>query len=107
MKKNILFFLLGGCATLLLAFASAYEPTKATAEVYQMEGYYIFVDSKPVKEYETLGEIKSGFASINPQYKEIRDNLLKKARKKYPNGDGIVCYFNSTGFDKADVIKFK
>ncbi len=107
MKKNVLFFLLGCCATLLFSFASIYEPTKATAEVYQMDGYYIFVDSKPVKEYETLGEIKVGFVSMDPQYKEIREALLKKARKKHPDGEGIICYFNSTGFDKADVIKFK
>ncbi|WP_299368335.1 hypothetical protein [Winogradskyella sp.] len=76
------------------------------AEVEQMQGYYIFVDSKPISDYEYLGTVKSAI-TFSGQYQPVRDALLKKARKQFPNGDGIIFHFHNGGTDRADVIRFK
>lgn len=77
------------------------------AEVNQVQGFYIFVDSKPVQEYEYLGTVKSGLTFSSGQYQSIRDILVKKARKEYPLGNGIIFHFHDGGTDKADIVKFK
>jgi hypothetical protein len=86
-----------------------YEPKKSTAEVEQQEGIYIFTDSKPVKDYDYLGTIKtSGVISFgDAQYSGVRDKLIKKCKKDFPNAEGIIFTFKSGGADKADAIKFK
>jgi len=88
---------------------STYDVRKSTAEVEQLAGFYVFVDSKPVTEYEYLGTINGtgGRGSFNPQYTVVRDALLKLARKKYPDADGIMLHLNAGGKDRADVVKFK
>lgn len=77
------------------------------AEVEQIQGFYVFIDSKPVQEYEYLGTVKSSMNLISSQYQSIRDALIKKARKEHPSGNGIIFHFSNGGTDKADVIKFK
>jgi hypothetical protein len=95
------------CLTVILAFsASRYEPNQSTAEVSKVEGFYIFTDSKPVMPYDSLGEADLGFVS-GTQYENIRTNLIKRARKKYPTADGLILNLNKTGLDKCNVIKFK
>lgn len=86
-----------------------YDPSKSTAEVEMISGFYVFVDSKPVKEFDYKGTVKSGGSGVglNPQYTNIRDNMIKKARKEYPDADGIILHLNAGGSDKGDVIKFK
>lgn len=81
--------------------------TKSIAEVNQVQGYYIFVDSKPTAEYEYIGTVKVSISFISEQYQSVRDALIKKARKEYPLGNGIIFHFHDGGTDKADVIKFK
>ena len=83
-----------------------YEPKKATAEVEQMQGLYIFTDSKPVLEYEYLGTVKAAI-SMDGQYQGVRDKLIKKAKKDFPTADGLMMQFKSGGTDKCDAIKFK
>jgi len=90
--------LIGLSATLL-------NKENAIAEVNQQQGFYLFVDSKPKADYDFLGTVKFSFG-FSTQYQSVRDGLIKKARKKFPDGDGIIFYFNNGGIDKADVIKF-
>lgn len=107
MKKIILGSMIGISLTTLVAFAIAnYEPKKATGEVEQMQGLYIFTDCKPVLEYEYLGTVKATF-SMDSQYQGVRDKLIRKAKKDFPNADGIILQFKSGGTDKCDAIKFK
>lgn len=107
MKKIILGCAIGISLTAIAAFRVAtYEPKKATGEVDQMQGLYIFTDSKPVLEYEYLGTVKAAFA-WDSQYQGVRDNLIKKAKKDFPNADGLIMQFKSGGTDKCDAIKFK
>jgi hypothetical protein len=109
MKKIIIGAFAGMMLLSALAFKMAYDLKNSSAEVEQMEGYYIFVDSKPVKEYEYLGTVKG--ASIggfgDTQYSGIRDNMIKRAKKDYPKADGLIFSFSSSGRDKVDAIKFK
>lgn len=88
---------------------TAYDVRKNTAEVEQIQGFWVFIDSKPVTEYDYLGTINGtrGRGSFNPQYTVIRDALLKLARKQYPDADGIILHLNAGGKDRADVLHFK
>ena len=107
MKKIIIGSLIGISLTSLVAFTVAnYEPKKATGEVEQMEGLYIFTDSKPVLEYEYLGTVKATFG-MDSQYQGVRDKLIKKAKKDFPSADGLIMQFKSGGTDKCDAFKFK
>jgi hypothetical protein len=91
----------------VLAFTfSQYEPRRSTAEVEQMQGLYIFTDSRPVMEYEYLGTVKT-VLTWDPQYQGVRNKFIKKARKKFPKADGLILHFKSGGFDRCDVIGFK
>ncbi len=107
MKNIILGSIIGISLTSLVAFKVAtYEPKKATGEVEQMQGLYIFTDSKPVLEYEYLGTVTATFG-MDSQYQGVRDKLIKKAKKDFPNADGLIMQFKSGGTDKCDAIKFK
>lgn len=98
MKKLILI-----PALLLMAFAIQDANTgNATAE--QVEGYYIFLMSKPVKAYEYLGTVKAGI-TWNGQPEENFRSILKRVKKDYPKADGII--FQDISLKKVDAIKFK
>lgn len=97
----------------LLAFTSKNFDNKASAIVNQYEGIYIYTDSKPSQEYEYLGTVKPLDRALlvlgvsDSQYTSIRDKLIKSAKKKYPNSDGLILSLTSSSIDKADVIKLK
>jgi len=102
-------FLIGIISLSFLAFKVAnYEPKNSTAEVDQYQGFYIFVDSKPVKEYEYLGTLQYGMSLMGSgQYQDVRDKLIKKAKKEYPKADGLIFTFKDGGTDRCDAISFK
>lgn len=100
------------CAGLLLAgtlafTAATYEPSKATAEVDRIEGIYVFTNSLPVMEYESVGNVKVTFSMGSGQYSDIRSKLIRKVKKEYPQANGIIMYFTDGGSDRAEAIKFK
>ena len=108
MKKIILGSLVGITLTSLVAFTVAnYEPKNSTAEVDQIQGCYVFVNSKPVKEYEYLGTVKLSLTLGSGQFQDVRDKLTKKAKKEYPQANGLILNFYDGRTDKCDVIKFK
>ena len=109
MKKVILAILAGFVLSIALSFSPVgdYIVKNKTAEVDQISGFYIFVNSTPVKEYKYIATIKCSGTWGSGQYQDIRNNLIKKARKKYPEGNGIIFYFYDGGTDKADIIKLK
>lgn len=95
---------LGISISLLLSLQSTYSAKKSTAEVDQVQGIYVFIESKPVLEYEYLGNVKNTFAK---SITDSRDKLVKKAKETFPNADGIIIRYKDGGTDQADVIKFK
>lgn len=106
MNKLITGILAGMAIMTTMAMAINYEVKNSTAEVEQIQGIYIFTDSKPVREFEYLGTASNGIG-ISSQYQGVRDRLIKNAKKEYPSCDAIILHLNSNGFDKADVIRFK
>lgn len=109
MKKIIIFFGIAFIFSTIFAFTSInYQSKKSLAEVEQYQGIHVFSDSKPTSEYEYLGTVKrntGGFGSS--QYADVRDGLIKKAKKKYPHGNGIILILKSGASDRADVIKIR
>ena len=79
----------------------------------KVHGFYIFMDSQPVAEYEVIGEISTeghddkDIKRSGGQYAPIRDYLAKKARSVNYTADGLILNFQSGGNDKAVIIKFK
>lgn len=90
-----------------MSFTAVYIIKPNTAEVSQIEGLYVFTDSKPVAEYEYLGTVKNNLSLRGSQYTSIRNKLISKAKKEYPNADAVIMSFSAGGTDKADVVKFK
>jgi hypothetical protein len=84
------------------------DDNKSAAIVDQVNGLYVFIDSKPSAEYDYLGTVDTRKVSFpNPQYQYVRDYLLKKAKKEFPSGDAVLLHLSAGDHDKADVIKFK
>ena len=102
MKNAVIFILF-----LFLASFSPliYEVKNNTAEVDQEDGLYIFTDSKPVAEYETLGFIVTSIP-IMDNYETQRDAFIKKAKNKYKTLEGLILHTNPTNV-QAEVIRFK
>lgn len=103
MKLLSFFFIL----LLFVAASVSYEVKPTTGEVIQIEGLYIFTDCKPVKEYVYLGTVKNSAGINNPQYSNVRDYLIKRAKKEYDDADALILTLNAGGADVCDVIKFK
>ena len=82
------------------------EIRKDLAIVNRMENLYVFTDSTPVTEYEYLGTVKVSVV-WSGQYQNVRNSLIKKAKKKYPQAEGIILHMKAGGTDRADVIMFK
>lgn len=107
MKLSTRIFLSVLVAVFLLAFMpSSVQPNFAAAEVNMIDGFYTFTDSKPMVAHDTLGVVDLGFVS-GTQYESIRANLMKKARKAYPEANGIILHLNKQGLDRGVVIRFK
>jgi hypothetical protein len=107
MNKYLIGFVLGISVAILPAFKVAnYIPNESTAEVNKHDDFYVFTDSQPITPYDVLGEVELGFIS-GTQYDNIKTNLLKRARKMYPYGNGVIFILNKNGMDKCKVIKFK
>ncbi|SFC80304.1 hypothetical protein SAMN05421780_11028 [Flexibacter flexilis DSM 6793] len=80
---------------------------KSKARVTQFQGVYTFVDCEPTAATDYLGTVKTSFSLGSAQYTKCRDKLLKKAKKEYPNAEGLVIKFNAGGSDTGDAVKFK
>ncbi|MBX3165084.1 MAG: hypothetical protein KF900_11450 [Bacteroidetes bacterium] len=109
MKKIIIGSLIGMTLTLSVAFTVAdYEPKKATAEVEQIQGFYIFVKSKPVKEYEFIGTVK-GPAFGNHEFDNLVELMIKNARKDFPSANALIFdgAIKQTHNTKVSAVKMK
>lgn len=108
MKKLSIALLVSAFMFLSFGIVQSYEPKKNTAEAEQYEGVYVFADCKPVKEYQYLGSVKIGISLTGSgQYQDVRDKLIKRAKKEYKDAEAIILNLKDGGVDKADVIKFK
>lgn len=85
-------------SVLLLALDRANTPDKSkyTAEAKKHGDLIIFVESEPVNEYEQLGTVKLGMVG-DCDWKVIRDKLIKKAKKDFPDAHGLMIDENLNG----------
>jgi hypothetical protein len=98
--------IVGSILLVTMAFQSSTTvPAQAMAEVAMIEGFYVFTDAKPVAPHQVLGEVEISFVA-DTQYQSIRNSLILKARKKYPQANGLIFEFNKRGIDKCQVIQF-
>lgn len=87
-----------------LATITITDNDKAKAEVKQTQGFYLFVESKPIKEFEYLGTIKIRGVVMSNKFETVKQSLINRAKKEYPKADGLI--FSEDTFE-ADAIKFK
>ena len=108
MRKTVIYAIIGIGFIMFSGFIIVENFKNSYAEVNQLKGYYIFVDSRPLHEYEYLGEVKGpgvGFGS--GQYSEVRNKMIDRLAKEYPKADGIILHFQTGAKDRAEAIKFK
>lgn len=114
MKK--LFIIAAALATVSFA-GKNYFASLSTAEVNQVQGYYIFTDSKPAGSYEYIATIKVGGAQLGKQvggsgiclcemtYSQFRDETIRLAKKKHKDqGNAIIL---STDGNSGDLVTIK
>lgn len=109
MKKQLTPFLFGISLILIFSFANkTIEIKQTSAEVSRLNGMAVFIESEPLMDYEVLGDVKyDGTFGVTGQYQEVRDALIRKAKKKHKDAEGIIIRFCNGCTDRADVIKFK
>jgi hypothetical protein len=91
----------------LLAFSSE-ETGNDIAKVSNTSNMYIFVDSKPVNDYQIIGVVKARVAVSGVGYSDIKEKLVDSAKKMYPSAEGLILRLGSSGsLSYADVIIFK
>lgn len=105
--KKIIFL-----STLFITSVFNIKAQSNLAEVNKINGFYIFVDSKPTAEYDVVGEIKADetdkdIKRSQGQYSDVRDNIIRNARMANYGADGLIFTFVNGGTDKALIIKFK
>lgn len=105
MKSKIIFF--AGSLIFMVLLGTTTNKDNALARVNKKQGVYLFTDCEPVQDYEYLGTVKAGLTFTSGQYEAVRDVLIKKTLKKYPNANGIIFHFYDGGVDKADAIQFE
>ncbi len=110
--KRIFFLLL--CFSPLLSYSQKQDckPGKGDAVVDQIQGIYIFRGVTPKHEYKFLGQVKagSGFMKVVMEDSDSDDKVIQKlitrARKSFPDTDGIIIYLSKDSKDMADCVKF-
>ena len=90
MRKIILGASIGFCLSGLFAFTIMnYESKKSTSEVDQIQGFYIFAKSKPVKDFEYLGTVKGPMIG-NHEFDSLVELMIKNAKKEFPEANALV-----------------
>lgn len=78
---------------------------KDMAKVNTHLGVLVFTDCVPVNTYTFVGKIpKAGV--VSSAYFSIRDKLINKVQKKFPEAEGVIIHLVSGGNDTAEAIKF-
>ncbi|MEO5681447.1 MAG: hypothetical protein ABIQ88_02335 [Chitinophagaceae bacterium] len=113
MKKGFLLFAAGFALSLCVAAGITQTIKSSAADVNQYQGVYIFTDCKPAREYKYLGSVKPkgrGWDLLDAnsnQYTELRDRLIKAAKKQYPDCDGLILDLKDKAENVADAVQFK
>lgn len=74
------------------------------ATVSTLYGVCVFVDSKPLIDYDYLGTIESKGIVVSKDYEDLMPKIVKRAKDKYPDADGVIFTGN---IYSCQVIQFK
>jgi|GEM_PF-1576857 len=110
MKKLFLGVIVGLSIALTFSFKTIFEPSQTTAEVNRVRGIAIFTDSKPLQPFEVIGTVKIPNMTMKDHvYYVCRDEMVMKAKEKYPEAAGLIIYSDEGGqaWYNGEVIKFK
>jgi hypothetical protein len=72
----------------------------------EQQGILVFTGSYPLQDYRTLGRVTKHW-SWTREYEEIRDGLIKKARRAYPEAEAVLLKARNGVVYEAEVIAFK
>lgn len=78
-----------------------YSLAKVGKKIY---GVYIFIGSEPFYEYDYIATVKVKISWTGSKPENF-EKAINKAKKKYPNFNGMI--FQSSDFSKVDLIRFK
>lgn len=93
-------------ALLLIAATIPQSPVKkSSAEANLVDGYYIFMQCKPLHEYEVIGTVKKTGVTWSGQPSEMYNTLIRRMKKEFPKADGII--FDDVEMEHATCIMFK
>jgi hypothetical protein len=87
----------------LLSFTFSSQNNE-NAIVNKIDGYYIFIESKPTSAHEVLGSIDAPGVVWNGRPKEMMKVMLKRLKQQHPKADAII--FDSYRMEHAQAIKF-
>lgn len=102
MKKLLLLSLI---ASIIVAFSFTTDEKKDLATVNMVDGYYIFIQCKPVAAYDELGQVKKTGVTWSGSPKEMFKTLLRRAKNDYPKCDALI--FEDVEMEHATCIRFK
>lgn len=99
--KNLLFFFAFAfcCSSFVL------PGPEQLGKVNREEGFYLFVDNRPVEDYEILGYVEKTTTWLG-DYEEVKAALIRRAAKQYPEAEGLIFDFSIFGPNKAAAISF-
>lgn len=103
MKKTLFLMLLLPVS----ALAGYYLAELNQATVNQEQGLYLFIESTPAGDYEYLGTVKNTVTFGSGQFADVKKILIKKAKKEYPEANGLILHFVNGGTDYADAVILK
>ena len=73
------------------------------AKVNQINGLYIFIESKPTATGEYLGEIKAGI-TLNGEPVELLRSMIKRCKKEYPKANALIV---NSDYNRAECYRLE
>lgn len=80
---------------------------KDQAKPGRYQGIFVYVDSEPIDDTEFRGAVRSTGEFSATDYVSVRDRLIKKCKKTYPESIGIILRLLNGGQDIGDCFTFK
>ena len=89
--------------TVAVLLASFTLNTPVTALPDKELGIYLFIRSKPVNKFESLGPVNMPEVVWSGRPNEMIDIAVRRVKRQYPNANGII--FLSERMGKVEAIK--
>jgi hypothetical protein len=81
------------------------KDSKKLSEVNQNHGVYVFVQSRPIQEYDILGTVEKRGLTWFGSAREMFNTIIRRAKRDYPECEGVI--FDNLELNHATCIKFR